>query len=71
MKSKLTTTAMVNYARASIEFQDVFNKDYGFGTWGAGLMYSYNSIIGPIALQVHWVDYSNPWGAYISIGYEF
>ena len=64
-------TAMVNYARASIEFQDVFNKDYGFGTWGAGLMYSYNSIIGPIALQVHWVDYSNPWGAYISIGYEF
>ena len=64
-------TAMVNYARISYEIQDTFDKDYAFGTWGAGLMYSYNSIIGPISLQVHWVDHSSPWGAYINIGYEF
>ena len=64
-------TAMVNYARATVELEDLFNKDFAFSTWGAGLMYSYNSIIGPISLQVHWVDYANPWGAYINIGYEF
>lgn len=64
-------TAMVNYARTSFEIEDLFDKDYAWGIWGLGLMYSYNSIIGPISLQVHWEDYSNPWGVYVNIGYEF
>ena len=65
-------TAMVNYGRASDELQNLFiydNSDYSFG---AGLMYSYDSVIGPISFQVHWLnDTSQPWGAYINIGYLF
>lgn len=35
-------------------------------------MYSYNSIIGPVSFQVHWLnDTDQPWGAYINIGYVF
>ena len=65
-------TAIVNYARTSPEIKYVFNNDYSWGTWGAGLMYSYNSIIGPISFQVHWMNNTNqPWGAYLNIGYVF
>lgn len=65
-------TAMVNYAEVSLELQDLFKKDRSFDSFGVGLMYSYNSIIGPISFQVHWLnDVAQPWGAYINIGYVF
>lgn len=65
-------TAMVNYGRASIELKDLFIDVYSDDSFGAGLMYSYNSIIGPISFQVHWLnDTDQPWGAYINIGYLF
>lgn len=65
-------TAMVNYARNSKDFTSVFKQYYSYGVLGAGLMYSYNSIIGPISLQLNWENYSkDPWSAYISIGYTF
>jgi len=40
---------------------------------GAGLQYSYNSILGPISLTVHWSKryYENHFGAYFSFGYTF
>ena len=63
-------TAMVNYGRASFELMDLLKNDCSDDSFGAGLMYSYNSIIGPISFQVHWLsDTDQPWGAYINIGY--
>lgn len=44
-----------------------------FGVQGAGLKYSYNSILGPISLTVHWARRyrENHFGAYFSFGYTF
>lgn len=65
-------TAMVNYGRASTELPALFINDYSDDSFGTGLMYSYNSVIGPISFQVHWLnDTDQPWGAYINIGYLF
>lgn len=65
-------TAMINYARASVEIQDLFKNAYSDDSFGLGLMYSYNSIIGPISFQVHWLNQTEQaWGAYINIGYVF
>lgn len=64
-------TAIINYAWISQDFLSIF-KPTSFGVIGAGLMYSYKSIIGPISFQVHWQDYTDkPFGAYLSIGYDF
>ena len=40
---------------------------------GAGLKYSYNSIVGPISLTGHWLNFygENHFGAYFSFGYTF
>ena len=40
---------------------------------GAGLKYSYNSIVGPISLTGHWLHYvgENHFGVYFSFGYTF
>lgn len=49
---------------------DIFN----FLGHGAGLKYSFNSILGPISLTGHWSrDYytGNHYGAYFSFGYTF
>ena len=65
-------TAMVNYGRASAELPALFINEYSDDSFGAGLMYSRNSVIGPISFQVHWLnDTDQPWGAYINIGYLF
>ena len=71
-RKKSYLTAMVNYGRASAELPCLFINDYSDDSFGAGLMYSYNSIIGPVSFQVHWLnDTDQPWGAYINIGYVF
>lgn len=44
-----------------------------FMAHGAGLKYSYNSLLGPISLSAHWLHYDdiNRFGAYFSFGYTF
>ncbi len=72
IRQKSYLTAIFNYGRASVELQDLFRKEYSDDSYGAGFMYSYNSIIGPISFQLHWLnDTDQPWGAYINIGYVF
>lgn len=69
-------TAMYNYSlpwgivgHGGAMFIDMFN----FAAQGAGLKYSYNSLIGPISLTGHWYNYygMNSFGAYFSFGYTF
>ncbi len=52
-----------------MSFTDIFN----FMTHGAGLKYSYNSILGPISLTAHWSNYAEKsrFGGYFSFGYTF
>ena len=51
----------------------IFSDIFSFMTHGAGLKYSYNSLLGPISLTAHWFngDKKNRFGAYFSFGYSF
>lgn len=41
------------------------------GLFGVRLGYSYDSIVGPISLNVHWSDYTSKLGVYLNFGYSF
>lgn len=59
----------------------IFNAAYDFNNFrefvkgepvfGAGLEYAYNSVLGPIKLDIHWSTITKKVGAYLSIGYNF
>jgi NTE family protein len=52
-----------------MNFTDIFH----FVAQGAGLKYSFNSLLGPVSLTAHWFncDDTNHFGAYFSFGYTF
>lgn len=63
---------MANYLHAADDVAHFF----GYGAsecdnWGLGLRYSFNSVIGPIAIQTHWSARFHSWQAYLSLGYDF
>ena len=64
-------TAMVNYACSVSELGDITNANKIYGILGAGIKYSYNSIIGPVELDLHWRSRNRRAGAYFSIGLSF
>ena len=51
----------------------MFSDIFFYMSHGAGLKYSYNSLLGPISLTVHWVNYNEKsrFGGYFSFGYTF
>ena len=61
-------TGILNYARDC----DLF-KDYvqGLGYFGAAAEYSYDTIFGPLSLNVHWSNITQKAGFYLSAGYNF
>lgn len=59
---------MVNYARDCERLKYYLNGD---GYIGAGLEYSFKSMIGPISGSVFWSNYTKNVGVYVSIGYYF
>ncbi|MBQ6178557.1 MAG: patatin-like phospholipase family protein [Bacteroidales bacterium] len=65
-------TGIYNYAVSVDEISDFNNwgsKVYDYH--GFGLQYTYDSIVGPISANIHWSDYTNRAGAYVSIGFDF
>ena len=52
-----------------MNFTDIFH----FMAHGAGLKYSYNSLLGPVSLTAQWLnnDGINHFGGYFSFGYTF
>jgi len=69
-------TGMFNFLRESDTFADWFNNYMGLQKFGAGIEYAYDSIIGPISLDVHWSDnlqgkIKDQLGVYLNIGYIF
>ena len=61
-------TAIANYVR-TCDF--IVSYAVGPGNLGAGLEYSYDSIFGPLTFNLHWSDFTNKVGFYISAGYNF
>lgn len=62
-------TAMYN---AMFEFYYLGEGNFRINDFhGAGLKYSYNSLIGPISLTGQWSSLTRSFGAYFSIGYTF
>ena len=55
--------ALFNYAPTPVKQLDIDH--------GAGLRYSYNSLLGPISLTGQWSTITRSFGAYFSIGYTF
>ena len=63
-------TAIYNYAVSARSFEEAF-KWHVLDYHGFGLQYTYNSIIGPLSFNVHWSDYTDKVGAYVSLGFDF
>lgn len=61
-------TGIVNYVRNSDRLQDFFA---GKGYTGAGIEYAYDTIFGPVSMNVHWSDITGKVGVYVSSGYNF
>ena len=64
-------TASCNYAVTVADLKDFGNMNEAYGVFGAGLKYSYNSIIGPVELDLHWASRRSKLGMYLNIGLYF
>lgn len=64
-------TGIYNYALCLDSPALLLNDEVGTQYLGFGLRYSYNSIIGPVSLTVHYSDYTKGVGAYFSLGFIF
>ena len=65
-------TAIYNYALTTDRFKGFLEwKDKVQDYHGFGLQYTYNSIVGPLSFNVHWSDYTEKVGAYVSLGFDF
>ena len=65
-------TAIANYALSCDEISAFKNWDEDVaGYLGCGLQYTYNSIVGPLSLNVHWSSYTHNVGLYMSLGFDF
>ncbi|MEG1611811.1 MAG: patatin-like phospholipase family protein [Alistipes sp.] len=61
-------SALGQYAKENSKFTSLFK---GNDLWGTALCYSYNSIIGPIGLEVNYSNRDEAVGVYFSLGYNF
>jgi NTE family protein len=61
-------SAVFNYARDADHFDHYLE---GFGYFGAGLEYAYDTIFGPLKANIHWSNMTDKVGFYISAGYNF
>lgn len=60
--------AIANYARESDSFM---NYGAASGHFGAGLEYSYDTILGPLTTNIHWSSITKRAGFYIGAGFSF
>lgn len=68
-------TAMFNYLQSATDLKTDAIDYYRYNYFGAGLRYSYNTIIGPIGITGQWYNKSAQKGKafsiYFSLGYDF
>ncbi len=56
---------------AAYDFNSFKEFEQGEHNFGAGLEYAYNSVLGPLKLDIHWSTITRKVGAYLSIGFNF
>ena len=56
---------------ASYDFDNFGSFEKGEHVFGAGIGYAYDSILGPLKLNVHWSTITRKVGAYLSMGFNF
>ena len=56
---------------AAYDFNQFSEFELGEHVFGAGLEYAYNSVAGPLKLDVHWSSITKKVGFYLSLGYNF
>ena len=61
-------TGIINYARDCDRF---VSYPVGLGYFGAAAEYSYDTILGPLTVNLHWSNFTQKVGFYISAGYNF
>ncbi|MCQ2129866.1 MAG: patatin-like phospholipase family protein [Bacteroidales bacterium] len=79
MRLKLGASHYVSLMANCVAATDGFENREGMDSlfknglfhYGAGIEYAYDSIIGPMKLDVHWSDVTNSLGAYFSMGFDF
>ena len=64
-------TLCSNYAYSVRELNDITDTSLALGVFGAGLKYSYNSIIGPVDVGVQWRSRNSKVGAFLNVGLYF
>ena len=64
-------TFTLNSGVGALHVQEVFFNEPAVTYTGCGLEYAYDSIVGPIRLNVNWSDLTHRLGAYFSVGFDF
>ena len=65
-------TGIYNYALSANRLESFQNWSKEVNDYhGFGLQYTYDSIVGPLSFNIHWSNYSNRIGAYLSLGFDF
>ena len=61
-------TGIFNYLHSTTTLETIHQ---GKGIFGAGIEYSYDTIVGPVSANIHWSSLTNTVGVYCSLGYNF
>ena len=61
--------ALLDFGDSASSFKDMAKGDSMF--LGAGLEYSYNSVIGPVRANIGWSTLTRSLGAYVGVGFDF
>ena len=64
-------SAVVNYGAGALKLRDLFYNEPVAVYAGYGLEYAYNTIVGPIRLDIHWSNQTRGLGAFLGIGFDF
>ena len=65
---KFYITALGEYGKESHEIEDIFS---GGDLWGCALRFSYDFLLGPIAIQANYSNLHKNVGVYINAGFKF
>lgn len=64
-------TAIGNYGRSSDKFRQLFDGGESYDLVGAGIGYMYNSMLGPVEIQLNWSNQTKSVGWYAGFGFVF
>lgn len=60
-----------NYGRSSGELHELFEAPRSYNLVGAGIGYMYNSLLGPLEIELNWSNQTKKLGWYAGFGFVF